>query len=100
MLDDEGYLTVEEKDGKKITQVDWTDIGSVPAATREDGKGVASIVVDSTGQFRLTYMTKGAQDEEILGEAYVWVVTHDFTGSQYRFSGVEVVTDQIGRAHV
>ncbi|MEN8150928.1 MAG: MG2 domain-containing protein, partial [Planctomycetota bacterium] len=44
----------EEKDGKKVTVVDWEDVESVAAKTGEDGKGVASIIVDAAGHFRLS----------------------------------------------
>ncbi|MHC4473158.1 MAG: alpha-2-macroglobulin family protein, partial [Planctomycetota bacterium] len=84
----------EEKDGKRVTVTEWREIGSVPAATRDDGEGVASMVVDEEGQFRLSYVTSGEDGAEIRGDAHVWVVSRDFRGSQYRFSGVEVLTDK------
>ena len=84
----------EEKDGEKVDVVRWEDVGSVMAATREDGDGTARMVVDEAGQFRLTYVSAGEDDVEVTGETFVWVVTHDFAGSQYRFSGVTVLTDK------
>ncbi|MCU0727845.1 MAG: MG2 domain-containing protein, partial [Planctomycetes bacterium] len=96
----EGKLTLakradreEEKDGKKVTVVDFTIVASVDAKTGEDGSGVASLVLDETGQFRLSYVTAGAGGEEIRADTFVWVVDRDFRGSQYRFSGVEISTD-------
>jgi uncharacterized protein YfaS (alpha-2-macroglobulin family)/tetratricopeptide (TPR) repeat protein len=83
----------EEKDGKKVPVVDWVEAGSIVAKTGEDGAGVASIVVDETGAFRLSYVTAGDAGEEIRGDTFVWVVDRDFRGSQYRFSGVEITTD-------
>lgn len=86
--------TVVEEDGEKKTVTEWVDMGSVPAKTREDGTGTAEMVVDSEGQFRLTYVSAGEDGTEVTGETFVWCVSREFAGSQYRFSGVQVLTDR------
>ncbi len=83
-----------EKEGQKVPVVNWEEIGSVPAKTGEDGRGRASIVLDEAGQFRLSYVTAGADKEEIRADVHVWALDRSFRGSQYRFSGVVVATDR------
>jgi len=96
----EGKVLLEKRtdeevteDGEQKTIIVWHPVGTVPAVTREDGTGTASVVVDEEGQFRLVYVSGGEGEDEVRGETTVWVVTRDFTGSQYRFSGVSVLTD-------
>jgi len=83
----------KEEDGEKVWVTEWKEVGSVPASTREDGEGTASVVADEEGQFRLSYVA-GPADAPIVSHAHVWVVTTEFRGAQYRFANVEVLTDR------
>lgn len=47
-----------------------------------------------TGQYRFTFVAKDKAGNDVKASTVAWVVGPDFTGSSYKFAGVEIVPDK------
>ena len=63
-------------------------------ATDDQGHAQQQIKAAQAGQYRLSYTVKDKSNHEIEG-GYVFVIRDDkFTGQQFRFDDIEIVTDK------
>jgi uncharacterized protein YfaS (alpha-2-macroglobulin family) len=65
-------------------------------AVSTDSNGPARVKwrAPKTGQYRFTFVAKDKAGNEVKASSVAWVVGPDFTGSAYKFAGVEIVPDK------
>jgi len=64
------------------------------AATGEDGRLAFSVVALASGQYRLTFETKDAFGETVIGTTLIFVYGADLEGRIFKFNDLELVTDK------
>lgn len=68
---------------------------SKPAATNaESGEVELRFDAKEAGQYRLSYVTRDAWGNEVVGTTLVWVHGPGFDGRRFRFNHLEVITDK------
>lgn len=64
------------------------------ATPDEEGRVAFSFVPQESGQFRLSFKTKDAWGQEVLGTTILWVHGGDLAGRAFKFNDLELVTDK------
>jgi uncharacterized protein YfaS (alpha-2-macroglobulin family) len=83
-------MAVSYKDG----QPEEKEVESWKLDTNDQGQANLQIKAAKAGQFRLVYQVTDAKDNTIEG-GYVFVVRGEaFTGKEYRFNDIEIITDK------
>lgn len=75
--------------------IEETPVLSRPAETgAESGEVELRFDAKQAGQYRLSYVTKDAWGNEVVGTTLVWVHGPGFDGRRFRFNHLEVITDK------
>ena len=64
------------------------------AETDADGRLAFKYAIPGPGQYRISFITHDAWNEEVQGNAVFWVNGVGFEGREYRFNDLEVIADK------
>ena len=71
-----------------------TLVDELPVKTSTLGVTRVSWQPERAGQYRFTFVARDAWDNEVKKSTVAWVIGPEWNGRQYRFNGLEVLTDK------